>query len=389
MIRTLAFNNYRSVQNLVMPLSNLNVVTGPNGSGKSNIYKALRLLAETANGGGIRALAKEGGLDSTYWAGPEKISKAMREGVVKVEGNHPHKPKRLKLGFASDEYSYSVSLGITPPVPYPSAFNLDPEIKRESIWQGLIYRPASALVERKEAMAKVRNGQQWQVTSQHLPLYDSIFTQISDPTNSPEIILIREFMKRWRFYDHFRTDSDAPARTPQLGTRTMVLSHDGADLAAALQTIIEVGDEEALNESIEAAFPGSTLKIQVSDDGHFSLLFYQHGLLRPLNGKELSDGTLRFLLWVAALLTPRPPSLMVINEPETSLHPELLPALASLIIKASTTTQVWVVSHAKLLITALKNEPECNSIHLQKKFGQTEIVGQDLLNTPAWHWPNE
>ena len=41
------------------------------------------------------------------------------------------------------------------------------------------------------------------------------------------------------------------------------------------------------------------------------------GLLRPLRGAELSDGTLRYLLWVAALLTPRPPELLVLNEPET------------------------------------------------------------------------
>jgi predicted ATPase len=61
----------------------------------------------------------------------------------------------------------------------------------------------------------------------------------------------------------------------------------------------------------------------------------QHGLLRPLSASELSDGTLRFLLWTAALLTPRPPELMVLNEPETSLHPDFLPALARLIAFAS------------------------------------------------------
>ena len=55
----------------------------------------------------------------------------------------------------------------------------------------------------------------------------------------------------------------------------------------------------------------------------------QHGLLRPLKAAELSDGTLRYLLWIAALLTPRPPGLLVLNEPETSLHPDLLPALAA------------------------------------------------------------
>ena len=221
-----------------------------------------------------------------------------------------------------------------------------------------------------------------------MPMFESMFTQVADPVQAPEVLAMREFIKNWRFYDHFRTDSEAPARLPQLGTRTLVLSHDGADLAAALQTIIEIGDEQALADAIDEAFPGASIRIQVTEDGHFSLLFNQHGLLRPLSGKELSDGTLRFLLWVAALLTPRPPSLMVINEPETSLHPDLLPALANLIIKASESTQVWVVSHAKPLIKALEQSRACNSVHLNKHFGQTQIDGQDLLTTPSWKWPS-
>ena len=61
----------------------------------------------------------------------------------------------------------------------------------------------------------------------------------------------------------------------------------------------------------------------------------QPGMLRPLRTAELSDGTLRFLMWAVALLTPRPPPLMVLNEPETSLHPDLLPALGALIARAS------------------------------------------------------
>lgn len=64
------------------------------------------------------------------------------------------------------------------------------------------------------------------------------------------------------------------------------------------------------------------------------------GLLRPLSGMELSDGTLRYLLLVAALMTPRPPPLMVLNEPETSLHPDLLPSLGRLIVNASKHTQI-------------------------------------------------
>ncbi|MDC7806336.1 AAA family ATPase [Luteimonas sp BLCC-B24] len=85
--------------------------------------------------------------------------------------------------------------------------------------------------------------------------------------------------------------------------------------------------------------------------------FRQHGLLRPLSAAELSDGMLRHLLWIAALHTSRPPPLRVLNEPETSLHPDLLPALARLITAAAKRTQVRVVSHASRLIAALEQAP--------------------------------
>ena len=71
-----------------------------------------------------------------------------------------------------------------------------------------------------------------------------------------------------------------------------------------------------------------------TDAGRFELELSAHGLLRPLVAAELSDGTLRYLLLVAALLSPRPPQLMVLNEPETSLHPDLLAPLARLIGEA-------------------------------------------------------
>jgi predicted ATPase len=111
----------------------------------------------------------------------------------------------------------------------------------------------------------------------------------------------------------------------QIGTRTPVLGADGADLAAALQTIREIGQSTAMDTAIDSAFPGSRISIQSAADGQFGLLLRQHGLLRPLSAAELSDGTLRYLLWVAALLTPRPPSLLVLNEPETRSPPSPTP----------------------------------------------------------------
>jgi len=390
MIKTLAIGNYRSLLNIIIPFGNLNVITGENASGKSNLYKALRLLSETAQGGVINSLAREGGLNSTFWAGPEKISERMRKGEVEIQGGPKQKAARLRLGFSGSDFGYSISLGLPPPGSLgPTAFALDPEIKRECIWAGNSYRPASLLVDRTGAVTKVRSNRNWEVISQHTSNFESIFGQAADPAKAPEIVALKEEIKGWRFYDHFRSDSEAPARLPQLGTRTPVLHHDGRDLAAALQTIIEIGDVEALNGAISDAFPGARLSINVEQGGRFNLNLRQEGLLRPLSASELSDGTLRYLLWVAALLTPRPPPLMVLNEPETSLHPDLLPALARLIIHAATTTQVWVVSHASRLIATLEGSKECNSIQLVKSLGQTQVVGQGMLDQPPWHWPDK
>ncbi|KAF2408746.1 AAA family ATPase [Pseudomonas antarctica] len=385
MLKTLAVANYRSINKLVVPLDRLNLVTGPNGSGKSNLYRALRLLAETAQGGVINALAREGGLDSTFWAGPETISRRMRNGEVPVEPIVRQGVKRLRLGFAGEDFSYAISLGL--PEKTLSYFSLDPEVKKECIWAGHIYRPASLLVQRSGPMVRAREGRAWDVLAQHTPNYHSLFDQVGSLRGSPEVLLLRESIRGWRFYDHFRSDADAPVRQPQLGTRTPVLHHDGRDLAAALQTIREIGDPEALQRAVSDAFPGARLNIEPLQGGRFAIEFYQEGLLRPLSAAELSDGTLRYLLLVAALLTPRPPTMMVLNEPETSLHPDLLPALARLIIQASNSCQVWVVSHASRLIAALQQDEGCNSIVLEKVMGETRIVGQGMLDAPAWHWP--
>lgn len=124
-----------------------------------------------------------------------------------------------------------------------------------------------------------------------------------------------------------------------------------------------------------------------SVDGRFRLKMGQPGLLRPLGAAELSDGTLRYLLWIAALLSPRPPALMVLNEPETSLHPDLLGALGRLIAKAAERTQIIVVTHAAALISGLSGQPGSHSIVLEKNLGETNIVGRNALDRPVWQWP--
>jgi predicted ATPase len=393
-IRTLAVENYRSLRQLYLPLGKLTVVTGANGSGKSSLYRSLRLLADAASNGAIAALAREGGLPSTVWAGPAGGSRFTSSGSKAVQGTVRSGPVTLRLGFAGDDLGYAIDLGLpTPSSVGPTLFGLDPQIKREWVWAGPAPRPAALLADRHNNVVRVRGDDgRWELVSDGLRAFDSMLTELADPRAAPELLAVRERMRSWRFYDHLRTDAAAPARASQIGTRTMVLGSDGADLAAALQTIREVGDDHALRAAVESAFPGSAIEIDVSA-GRFELTMRQHGLLRPLRSAELSDGTVRYLLWIAALLTPRPPELMVLNEPETSLHQDLLAPLAGLISDAAERCQVVVVSHSPTLIGAIRDRiaergSDAAIVELVKDVGNTRVVGQRVLDEPFWSWPS-
>ncbi|MEO1161414.1 MAG: AAA family ATPase, partial [Pseudomonadota bacterium] len=331
----------------------------------------------------IGALAREGGLQSTLWAGPELVSRAMKKGQVPVQGTVRRDRVSLKLGFADEDYGYAIDLGL-PQQDCTSHFNADPEIKTEALWVGEHLRRSNEIAGRRGPGVKVlsEKGARTPVIT-NLANFDSMMTHAADPKSAPELLAVRERMRQWRFYDHLRTDQDAPSRTPQLGTRTPTLASTGADVAAAFQTIREIGNRDALDDAIEDAFPGSSVELAVTD-GMFELLMHQKGLLRPLRTAELSDGTLRYLLLTVALLTPRPAPLLVLNEPETSLHPSLLDPLARLISKAAERSQVLVVSHAGLLVDALNKQAGIASYELKKELGETVVDG---IEKPPWNWP--
>ncbi|HJQ58961.1 MAG TPA: AAA family ATPase [Vineibacter sp.] len=385
MITRLAISGYRSLRDVRLALGPLNVVTGANGSGKSSLYRALRLLADIAQGRIVQSLAAEGGLHSTLWAGPEQFSRAMKRGEQRVEGLVRKNPISLKLGFAGDDYGYAIDLGLPGQSRSSrSAFLRDPEIKVESMWTGEVLGRANTIASRNGPSVRVRGDTgEWRQALDKLASFDSMMTHGSDPRDALELLVMRERMRDWRFYDHFRTDRDAPARRPQVGTYTPVLGSEGSDLAAALQTIREVGESGQLDDAVADAFPDTSIEVTVSD-GYFDLQMQQYGLHRPLKVAELSDGTLRYLLLVAALLSPRPPTLMVLNEPETSLHPDLLPPLARLIAQASDRSQIVVVTHAAALVSELADKAGAQRIVLDKQLGETLVQDSE---SPSWVWP--
>ena len=386
MIDRLAIEGYRSIRSLVVDLGPLTVVTGRNGTGKSSLYRALRLLAAAGQAQAVGELAADGGLDAVRWAGPERIARAVREGGP-TEGLMRSGPVAVRLGFsAADDLGYAIDLGL--PVPQSSEgvlcmFDRDPDIKQEHVFAGLDPRPASVLVERRGALVRTRGDDGWRELSRGLAPWSSLLDEQAGTPDAPEIAGVRRTIRGWRFHDAFRTDAGAPARQPQVGTRSPRLDDDGANLAAVLRTSIEAGHDREVGRAVADAFDGSALEI-VAHDGRMTPALRQPGMLRTLTAAELSDGTLQFLLLVAALTSVERPSLIVLNEPERSLHAELVAPLAALIRRASEQTQVLVVTHQGQLAAALGG----TAVELEKAHGETLVAGREgPLDQPPWHWP--
>ena len=355
MLRELQVSGYRSLRNVTLALEPLTVVLGANGTGKTNLYSSLQLLSAAAGGTLAHALSAQGGLPSALWAGPRR----------KQESN------RIEISVDLTDYLYELQVGLVMPTIgedslTKSRFQRDPDVKEERL---LIGKHVAAERRGTGAWSRDEEGKR---NSFEQPLWggESMLSQIIEPQRFSLLADLRARLVRWRFYHSFRTDAEAPARQPQIGVRTPALAHDGRDLAAALATIVEVGDAPGLSASLERAFPGSSLEV-IGEEGRFTFRLQMPGLLRPLDPAETSDGTLRFLYLLAALLSPRPPPFLALNEPETSLHESMIDALAELISGAARRGQIFLVTHSERLARALP----CAAIHtVTKSDGATVLT---------------
>jgi predicted ATPase len=378
-IRTVAAAGYRSLRAINFPVGPLTIFIGANGVGKTNLYRALQLLQSAAAGSLARELASEGGMQSALWTGKRSITKPARI--------------RLSVGFAAEDervqgddsyeessrlvHSYEVDVGIR--IPTAAAFPLEPQVKEERLTFHNGPRTLMLLERRgPAAFARDEDGKKQSIGS-GLLASETALGALQDPARFPELDIVRRTMLGWRFYHELRTDRASPLRQPCLAVTAPTLASDGSDLAAVFATLVHIREDTVdLDRVIDDAFPGAQLIVPAPDrHASFGLILPEYPK-RVFDANELSDGTLRYLALAGALLGYRLPPFIALNEPETSLHPDLLEPLARMIIRAAERTQIWVVTHSEILARAFATHGAIRPRRVIKRGGETWIEGLRL-----------
>lgn len=379
MVRGVSASGYRSLRSIRFPVDVLSVFIGANGVGKTNLYRALELLQSAAAGTLTRDLAMEGGMDSALWAGKRKLGDkaciTLSAELFDPEGGSVPLTYEVEIGLVQQyvtDQGHRVAMG--------AAFVQEAQIKRETLLQSTGRRPVT-LLDRvgPKGFARGLDGRKQELAAGLLAT-ETALSALKDAAAFPELDLVRRTLLGWRFHHDFRTDKDSALRRPCLAVTTPTLSSDAGDLAAVFATLAHIRQDTAdLEDAVADAFPGARLVIPEPDRfARFGIIFPDYPK-RVFEAVELSDGTLRYLALAGTLLAYRLPPFIALNEPETSLHPDLIEPLARMIAKASERTQVWLVTHSERLADALGREHHSRCHRVVKRDGATWIDGLKLF----------
>jgi len=371
-VREIEAAGYRSLRSLRFPVGPLSIFVGGNGTGKTNLYRALVLLQAASAGTLTRELATEGGMESVLWAGTRRRTEPARVS--------------LRAELSDDEtgcrYTYAVEVGLVPQSGadiYGAAFRLEPQVKAERLAVQLGARPTIVL-DRDGPSGFVRDEEgRKRPLGTDLLATETALAALQDGMRLPELQIVRQAMGAWRFYHDVRTDAGSPLRKPCLAVTAPTLASDGGDLAAVFATLTHIrGDAAELDAAVDEAFPGARLVVpEPGREARFGLVFPDYPK-RVFEASELSDGTLRYLALAGALLAYRLPPFVALNEPEASLHPDLMEPLARMIARAARRTQVWLVTHSERLAAAVAEAGGVRPRVVTKRDGATWIEGLRL-----------
>lgn len=311
-LQSLSISGFRSIRELRdFPLRQLNVLVGANGAGKSNFVEFFRMLGAMFQENLQGFVSQSGGGDGQFFEGPQTTREIA-----------------ATLMFGDNGFQFQLE-----PVP-----------------------GGDLIVGKVGAYYKSRGWKEFWPRGREAPLgawkHD---TSAAGPWPS-FLAHTHAAVASWVVYHFHDTSTLAPMRRDWALDDSRELRPNAQNLAAFLRGLREQHPEryQRIRETVQIIAPFFDdfllLPRKKGDDEHVRLDWRQKGSTFPFQPWNLSDGTIRFVALVTALLQPTPPATLVVDEPELGLHPAALRVLAAVMHEASASTQIVVSTQSPLLV---------------------------------------
>lgn len=346
-ILELEIEGFRSLKRISWKPGDLNLIIGPNGSGKSNLLKMLEMLSASSRGKLAEQVIREGGMEPLVWDGsaPQIKSSLL---CSPIDPNRSIERDSLKYELILSR------LGVS------SAYRIEHEIFGNFNKFNKGEKPSPLIIlERTPSNAVVFDDQQQGLSapSEAVPQEETLLSLSAGPYTANRLIPpFQNWLSSWTIYHDFQTHREAPVRQPALARTERQIAHDGSNLVQVLHTLYTTNRDfkRDLNLAMSAAFGDDfeELSFPPDVDQRVQLKLSWKSLKRSQSTSDLSDGTLRFLYLVAILANPNPPPLVAIDEPETGLHPSMLPIIAEYARNASIRSQIIITTHSAEFLDA-------------------------------------
>ena len=377
-IKTLEIKGFRSLSDVAWTPGDLNILIGPNAGGKSNVLCVLDMLSHSTVGRLGKYVQNAGGMGALIWDG--------RADTISI---------RVKT-FPIDEWRSPVRDSLTYELTLAHLKGTTTyRIQNELL--GNFYRVEKGeklepfkLLERYLMRAVVIDDQEKRLEApeKSFPEDETLLSVATGPfIFNATIPVYQRRIAGWSIYQNLQTNPGAPIRHAAVARRDMKVDSHGENLVPVLHTLYSSNREfeRDVDSAMTAAFGKEFEKLVFppAADQRIQMRVRWKSLHREQSAADLSDGTLRFLFLLAVLANPDPPSLIAIDEPETGLHPAMLPIVAEYAIQASTRTQVILATHSASFLDAFGKYAPTTTV-VESIDGQTRLSVQDGNELAYW-----
>jgi len=330
-------DGFRRLCGIKLPLKPLNVVIGANGVGKTSLLDVFDLLRASAEGNLAEKVSDLQGFDA----------------LITRDGRDS-----FSVGFLANYRSerllcYELVLHASGAGGHVQSETLYEVTSNASVGKTYLRQTESDLFYFDDDLGDLRRHELW-----NQPLTTALsFQPMEDQSMEPWEI--RVLARSCIHYGALDVGERSPVRVPQPLRPTDTPGENGQYLISCLYLMRESFPDrfETIQDTLRAAFPKfQRLGFPAVAAGTLSMTWHDESFTEPMYPHQLSEGTLRFLWLVTLLQSPGLPAVTLIDEPEVSLHPELLSLLAELFREASTRTQLIVATQSDSLIRFLKPE---------------------------------